>query len=151
MRKATFVRRYFLNIVGFDMADERRLLNQRNMENQLNEKPTGITANKTKRELTITWNDGHTSVYPFDLLRAACPCASCRGGHENMRPEPDPNVFVLKMVESPSTRLANVVATGSYAITLVWEDGHDYGIYNWHYLRALCPCEEDRARFKTTN
>ena len=113
----------------------------------MSERPTGITANKTKRELTITWNDGHASVYPFDLLRAACPCASCRGGHENMRPEPDPNVFVLKMAESPSTRLANVVATGSYALTLVWEDGHDYGIYNWHYLRALCPCEEDRKRF----
>lgn len=113
----------------------------------VNEKPTGITANKTKRELTITWNDGHTSVYPFDLLRAACPCASCRGGHQNMRPEPDPGVFQLKMIESPATRLANVVATGSYALTLVWEDGHDYGIYNWHYLRALCPCEEDRKKY----
>jgi DUF971 family protein len=39
------------------------------------------------------------------------------------------------------------VATGSYALTIVWEDGHDYGIFNWHYLRALCPCEEDRKRF----
>jgi len=114
---------------------------------EMNEKPTDITANKTKRELTITWDDGHTSVYPFDLLRAACPCASCRGGHENMKPEPDPNVFILKMVESPSTRLSNVVATGSYALTLVWEDGHDYGIYNWHYLRALCPCPDDRATY----
>ncbi|MCL4260029.1 MAG: DUF971 domain-containing protein [Anaerolineales bacterium] len=42
----------------------------------MSEKPTSVNANKTKRELTITWNDGHTSVYPFDLLRAACPCAS---------------------------------------------------------------------------
>ena len=41
----------------------------------MNEKPTGITANKTAREFTVTWNDGHTSVYPFELLRAACPCA----------------------------------------------------------------------------
>ena len=46
----------------------------------MNEKPTGITANKKTREFTITWNDNHTSVYPFELLRAACPCASCRGG-----------------------------------------------------------------------
>lgn len=113
----------------------------------MSEKPTSVNANKTKRELTITWNDGHTSVYPFDLLRAACPCASCRGGHASMRSEPDPGVFQLKMAESPSTRLENVVITGSYALTLVWEDGHDYGIYNWHYLRALCPCEEDRAKY----
>lgn len=114
----------------------------------MNEKPTGITANKSKREFTITWNDGHVSVYPFELLRAACPCASCRGGHENMSSEPDPDVFEKKLGDSPATRISNVVAVGSYALTIVWEDGHDYGIFNWHYLRALCPCEEDRKRFE---
>jgi DUF971 family protein len=112
------------------------------MEINMNEKPTGITANKKTREFTVTWNDGHVSVYPFGLLRAACPCASCRGGHENMGSEPDPNVFGIELDESPATRIANVVAVGSYALSIVWEDGHDYGIYNWHYLRALCPCEE---------
>lgn len=112
----------------------------------MSEKPTNVTANKTKREFTITWNSGHVSVYPFSLLRAACPCASCRGGHENMKSEPDEEVFTLPIVQSPSTQIANVVATGSYALTLVWEDGHDYGIYNWHYLRALCPCDECRGQ-----
>ena len=112
----------------------------------MNERPTGITANKSKRELTITWNDGHTSVYPFDLLRAACPCASCRGGHENMRAEPEASLFDTYLpVDSEATRLTNVKAVGSYAITIVWEDGHDYGIYNWQYLRALCPCERHRG------
>ncbi|MCC7119236.1 MAG: DUF971 domain-containing protein [Anaerolineales bacterium] len=112
----------------------------------MNEKPIGITANKSKRILAVTWGDNHTSVYPFGLLRAACPCAQCRGGHHNMKSEPDAEVFAKPMDESPMTRLANVVATGSYALTLVWDDGHDYGIYNWHYLRALCPCAECRAQ-----
>jgi DUF971 family protein len=113
----------------------------------MTEKPTGVTANKKSREFTITWDDGHTSVYPFGLLRAACPCASCRGGHANMKSEPDAEVFQQPMEDSPATRIANVVAVGSYALTIVWEDGHDYGIYNWHYLRALCPCPEDRAKY----
>ena len=117
----------------------------------MNEKPTGITANKKTREFTITWNDNHTSVYPFELLRAACPCASCRGGHENMHSEPDAEVFAIKLGDTPSTRISNVVAVGSYALTIVWEDGHDYGIYNWHYLRALCPCPEDRAKYGKMN
>lgn len=110
----------------------------------MSEKPTGVTANKKNREFTITWDSGHTSVYPFWLLRAACPCASCRGGHQNMGDEPDPHVFDLPMAESASNRIDNVVAVGSYAITIIWEDGHNYGIFNWHYLRALCPCEECR-------
>lgn len=115
------------------------------------EKPTGITAEKSKRILTITWNDGHLSPVPFGLLRAACPCASCRGGHENMSSEPDAAVFTREMEDSPATRLSNVKAVGSYALTIVWEDGHDYGIYNWHYLRALCPCAECREKYGTLN
>ncbi len=111
----------------------------------LSEKPTGITADRQAALMTITWADGHISPYPFYLLRAACPCAQCRGGHENMSAEPDPAVFDAPPEEGPRVRLTNIRQTGSYGITLVWEDGHDYGIYNWHYLRALCPCPIDRG------
>lgn len=116
---------------------------------QMTEKPTNITVNKKTREFRITWDDAHVSVYDFGLLRAACPCAACRGGHENMRAEPEASVFEQRLDDSPATRVSNVRAVGSYALTVVWEDGHDYGIYNWHYLRALCPCPEDRARYGT--
>jgi len=113
----------------------------------LTEKPTNITANRPAAEMTINWADGHISIYPFTLLRAACPCASCRGGHANMSAEPSPEVFTVQREnDSAATRLVTVKPTGSYAITLVWEDGHDYGIYNWHYLRALCPCPVCRGK-----
>jgi len=113
----------------------------------MNGKPAHITVNKKSRQFIIAWSDGHESVYPFSLLRAACPCASCRGGHANMGSEPDASVFDLQLDDSPATRIRDVRAVGSYALAIVWEDGHDYGIYNWHYLRALCPCPQDRARF----
>lgn len=106
--------------------------------------PTGITADRQAREMTVTWNDGHTSVYPFGLLRAACPCASCRGGHEHMKAEPDEAVFSANLEESDHTRMTRVEGVGSYAITISWEDGHSFGIYNWYYLRKLCPCAECR-------
>lgn len=108
----------------------------------MNVTPEKITANRGNAELTIVWNDGHTSVYPFGLLRAACPCASCRGGHENMRSDPDPEVFFHVLPDSPQTRLKNIEGIGSYAISFEWEDGHHFGIYNWSYLRKLCPCSE---------
>ena len=112
----------------------------------MNEKATSIKANKTTREFTVTWDDGHVSIYPFELLRAACPCASCRGGHENMSSEPDENVFSMELEESSATRIDNVIAVGSYAMSIMWEDGHDHGIFNWHYLQALCPCDECRGK-----
>lgn len=105
-------------------------------------RPTSITADREKKQMTVVWDDGHTSVYAFSLLRAACPCAECRGGHENMGRMPPPSAFLADLPDSPATRLVNVTAVGSYAISLVWEDGHDAGIFRWEYLRALCACEE---------
>src|SRR4030066_1070314 len=102
--------------------------------------PTGITANKKIKELTVTWGDGHISTYPFSLLRHACPCAECRGGHDQMSDEPPREVFYMPIEDSPGTQLVNIERVGSYGITIEWGDGHHYGIYNWHYLRALCPC-----------
>jgi DUF971 family protein len=61
-----------------------------------------------------------------------------------MGSNPEPEVFLMPDEDTPATRLSNVEAVGSYAITIQWEDGHHFGIYNWHYLRALCPCEECR-------
>jgi DUF971 family protein len=106
-------------------------------------RPTGVTANRIVRTITINWSDGHTSHYPFALLRNACPCAECRGGHEHMRSTPDPAVFSLPDEDTPRTRLQNLESVG-YALTPAWEDGHHFGIYTWSYLRALCPCPQCR-------
>lgn len=108
-------------------------------------RPQGITANRQTRELTIQWSDDHVSPYPFSLLRYACPCAECRGGHDKMGGPPDPEIFRRPDADTPATRLKNVEAVGTYAMTIEWEDGHHYGIYNWNFLRALCPCPQCRS------
>jgi DUF971 family protein len=109
--------------------------------------PKSITANRKESRLFVEWSDGQTCAYPFDLLRNACPCAQCRGGHENMRPEPDPNMLIIPLMATTATKLKNLEAVGNYAINIEWEDGHKYGIYNWHYLYVLC--QEMKARAKT--
>jgi len=90
-------------------------------------------------ELTITWKDGHVSPYTLELLRDSCPCAGCKGETVLMReyqpPPPDrstPGRYDLKSIQQ----------VGSYAIQLVWGDGHNTGIYSWEYLRELCRCGE---------
>jgi DUF971 family protein len=105
-------------------------------------KPASIIANREKKELTVLWDDDHASLYSFSLLRASCPCAECRGGHDNMSDIPTPAAFEANLPDSSLTRLKTIVTVGSYAITPVWEDGHDAGIYRWDYLRALCPCKD---------
>jgi DUF971 family protein len=103
-------------------------------------KPTGITANRLNREMSVQWSDGHASIYNFTLLRLACPCAECRGGHEKMGGDPDPAIFAMPEEITTRTSMVKVEAVGTYGLTIEWEDGHHYGIYNWNYLRNLCPC-----------
>ena len=105
--------------------------------------PTKISADRETSEVTIIWSDGATCVYPFDLLRDACPCAQCRDGQENIPPEPDENVFSIPLMDANISRMRKLEAVGSYAINIVWEDGHSHGIYNWRYLRSLCPSDWD--------
>jgi len=108
-------------------------------------RPVGVTADRSTKILTVQWDDSHVSAYPFSLLRHACPCAECRGGHDKMSAKPDPGVFYLPDEDSSATRMVNIEGVGAYALTIQWEDGHSFGIYNWGYLRALCPCAECRA------
>ena len=107
--------------------------------------PEGITVDRNTSVLTIRWKDEHLSAYPFSLLRHACPCVECRGGHDQMSDKPDPEVFFMPIEESKRTRIEDVVAVGSYAISIHWGDGHSGGIYNWDFLRVLCPCGQCRG------
>ena len=38
---------------------------------------------------------------------------------------------------------------GRREVRLAWEEGHAYGIFDWHYLWKLCPCEACRDAHTT--
>lgn len=97
--------------------------------------PTKINADREKRVMTIEWNDGKSCGYGFGALRDACPCATCRGDSPDEGQE-DP--FALPLIDVRAKMLRNLELVGNYALTIEWEDGHHYGIYNWEYLRSLC-------------
>jgi DUF971 family protein len=107
-----------------------------------NLKPKHIKVSKSEQTLTIEWINEHVSVYPFDLLRASCPCAECRETRGMESPPEFEGGLELPMHSPDSTTLAGIEKMGNYAIQLNWQDGHRYGIYTWDYLWSLCPCEE---------
>lgn len=84
-------------------------------------------------ELAIAWADGKESYLDFELLRRACPCASCQG-------EPDAAGNVVKpkvSYDEKSFRLLRYQPVGGYALQLHFGDGHGTGIYSFAYLRQL--------------
>jgi DUF971 family protein len=109
----------------------------------MSHKPKNITLNKKTHELIVHWQDGHTSTYPLNELREACPCAFCRGGHEFMGREHDPLLIEIKPVKH--YEVVKLEPAGKYALQFHWDDGHNSGIYNWEYLRRLDPLTDDEG------
>ena len=103
-------------------------------------RPQNVTLDKKSGEFRIDWGEGHISTFPLDALREACPCVVCRGGHEKMGPDHDPNIIELIPMRTYTVEGAEMV--GNYAIQFAWSDGHNHGIYTWDYLLRICPCDQ---------
>lgn len=99
--------------------------------------PTKIRLTEDREQLQITWSDGLVCSYPMTLLRRRCPCATCQADRE------EKGGFYIPLFTADALRLTDVRQQGHYAIQLVWADGHHTGIYDYPYLRELCP-EETR-------
>jgi len=92
--------------------------------------PIEIRHEQKARRVVVTWDDGHSSVFPLDYLRSWCPCATCQG-----------HAPTAKYLDLESQELVHLDGVGNYAIALTWADGHNTGIYSFKLLRQLCPCD----------
>ncbi|SDU16542.1 DUF971 family protein [Verrucomicrobium sp. GAS474] len=83
-------------------------------------------------ELAVAWNDGGESYLKLEPLRRHCPCASCGG-------EPDllGHVRPLVTYREGSFALREWRVIGGYSLQLVWNDGHNTGLYTYAFLRKL--------------
>jgi DUF971 family protein len=82
--------------------------------------------------LAIEWSDGHKTVYTTAKLRGLCPCARCVSETTGRRVH-DPMSVPADLTHS-SVRLV-----GNYAVSIVFADGHDTGIYSYQFLRDNDP------------
>ncbi len=108
--------------------------------------PEHIAISKSKG-IKIDWKDGHRSEYALAYLRDECPCASCTGGHGT---EPQKSNYSATAASpfqmyTPTLRMNSVEEVGHYAIRILWNDGHNTGIYSYDHLRKICPCAACRA------
>jgi DUF971 family protein len=90
--------------------------------------PTDIQYSKSSRVLTVTFDTGDAIQLPATLLRTESPSAEVQGHG------PSTKRLVTGKENVQITRLEPV---GTYAVRLVFDDGHDSGLYTWAYLREL--------------
>ena len=94
--------------------------------------PQGIRVRKASRCVELTYGADIYSL-PYEFLRVYSPSAEVRGhgvGNE-----------VLQTGKKDVT-LLRMEPAGNYALKLVFDDGHDSGLYDWAYLHHLCKNQE---------
>jgi len=91
-------------------------------------KPEKIIVSKAKDKLTLVYEMGNRISLSAEYLRVYSPSAEVRGHH--------PSDHVLQYGKK-NVRIINVKKVGLYAIQLVFDDGHDSGIYSWDYIFSL--------------
>jgi DUF971 family protein len=91
-------------------------------------RPTSIKLRTRSRLLDLRFDDGSAFELPFEYLRVYSPSADVRGhgpGQETLQ------------IGKESVIIKAVEPVGSYAVRLVFDDGHDSGLYTWDYLHEL--------------
>ncbi len=88
---------------------------------------------RAARDVQITWDDGHVSVYPNADLRWLCSCASCVDEWTGVR-------HLERSAIAADVHPNGMGLVGNYAVQIDWSDGHSTGIYSFEYLRSICPC-----------
>ena len=96
--------------------------------------PTEIKLRRRSRLLGVTFNDGRSFQLPFEYLRVHSPSAEVKGHGQGEE------VLVLG---KENVEVRSVEPVGQYAVKLVFDDGHDTGLYSWRYLYEL-GCEQER-------
>jgi len=89
---------------------------------------TEIHLRLVSRVLQVSFADGSRFELPFEYLRVYSPSAEVKGHG------PGQEVLVRG---KENVRITAVEPVGQYAVKLVFDDGHDTGLYTWKYLHEL--------------
>jgi DUF971 family protein len=89
---------------------------------------TEIRLRRASRVLEVSFDDGSRFELPFEYLRVYSPSAEVKGHG------PGQEVLVRG---KQGVNIAAIEPVGQYAVKLVFDDGHDTGLYSWRYLHEL--------------
>jgi len=90
--------------------------------------PSEIRLHQKSRLLEIAYESGERYKLDFEYLRVFTPSAEARGhgpGQETLQ------------TGKRDVNIEGIEPVGSYAVRLVFSDGHDSGLYSWDLLYNL--------------
>lgn len=90
--------------------------------------PTELRLAPGGRTLHVSFDDGTNATLTAEHLRVESPSAEVQGHGAGQK----------KLVTGKENIAINgVEPVGNYAVRLLFDDGHDSGLYTWDYLHQL--------------
>ena len=90
--------------------------------------PLEIRVNPARDALMILFEDDGRITLSSEELRVNSPSAEVRG-HGGRKPPP--------VTGKENVKITRLEPVGNYAVRIVFDDGHDSGLYSWDYLKEL--------------
>ena len=90
--------------------------------------PLKITLRQASSLIAVEFDDGASFDLPFEYLRVFSPSAEVRGH--------GPGQGTLQTGKE-NVQVTAIEPIGHYAVQLVFDDGHDSGLYSWKHLYDL--------------
>jgi DUF971 family protein len=87
--------------------------------------PTSLVLHQASNRLEAAFSDGRVFSLPCEFLRVHSPSAEVRGH--------GPGEGTLQVGKRQVT-VTDIEPVGTYAVKLVFSDGHDTGIFSWALL-----------------
>jgi DUF971 family protein len=97
--------------------------------------PSEIKLQKKSRQISISFEDGRHFELPFEYLRVHSPSADVQGH--------GPGQEILQKGKE-NVQVTDIQPVGHYAVRLIFDDGHDSGLYTWAHLYELGTEQESR-------
>jgi DUF971 family protein len=90
--------------------------------------PTELKVSQDRHLLSVTFDDGGQFRLPAEMLRVLSPSAEVQGHGPGQK---------VTVPGKRNVAIRAMTAAGNYAVRIVFDDGHDSGIYTWKYLLEL--------------
>lgn len=88
--------------------------------------PTEIRLRKSAAMISVTFDNREKFELPFEYLRVFSPSAEV-SGHGRQ----------ILQIGKEQVKIRRIEPVGNYAVRLVFDDGHDTGLYTWSVLYDL--------------
>lgn len=90
--------------------------------------PTELRLKTAERALEIYFENGMAFSLPAEFLRVESPSAEVKGHGPGQR---------VIVAGKRNVSIKRIEPVGNYAVRLVFDDGHDTGIYSWEFLYEI--------------